>query len=211
MNKGKETHKQGGGIVYRLGHVLFRAFFTVFFRWKVYGRENVPDDGVYVFCSNHISWFDPPLVGCAVKPNRQVCFMAKKELFEIPVFKNIITKMGAFPVDREQISRQTIQHALDVLNKGCDLGLFPEGTRSKTGELQKPFLGASLIVLKSGKPVVPVAIKGPYRLFRPVKVKIGKPVYFDEQLGQQKTFPRRQKQEVSEKIMEEIRRLREEI
>ncbi len=199
-----------GGLFYKLARALFSIFFCVFFRWKIYGRENIPSEGVYIICSNHINWFDPPLVGCAVRTGTQVCFMAKGELFNIPVFNYLIKKLGAFPVRRYKADRQAIRHALNTLNERKSLGLFPEGSRSKTGELQKPYHGPSLIIIRGGEPVIPVAIKGPYRLFRPIKINIGAPIYFASRDKSNK-ITRNEVREVSHKVMEEIKKLKDEI
>ncbi len=204
------TDLNAGGLFYKLARAVFSIFFRLFFRWKIYGRENIPSEGVYIICSNHINWFDPPLVGGAVRTGTQICFMAKGELFQIPIFSYLIRKLGAFPVRRYKADRQAIQHALNALKERKSLGLFPEGSRSKTGELQKPHHGPSLIVLRGGEPVIPVAIKGPYRLFRPIKINIGAPIYFAPKEKSNK-ITRNEVRRVSYKIMDEIKKLKDEI
>lgn len=164
--------------------------------------ENIPSKGPFIICANHTSWFDPPLVGCMLPTKNKVYFMAKEELFNILFFGQVIKRMGAFPVKRDEADRKAIAHALKVLEEGNILALFPEGTRSKNGNIGEPFLGPAMIALKSKKPVLPVAIKWPSRVFKPVKVSIAPPVHFEEQ---------KVKKHVLEKtggtIMEEIRSL----
>ncbi|RQD74423.1 MAG: 1-acyl-sn-glycerol-3-phosphate acyltransferase [Candidatus Syntrophonatronum acetioxidans] len=156
---------------------LFRLIYKIFFRLEVTGAENVPVTGPVILCSNHISWMDPTLMGCVME--RRIHYMAKEELFENFVSGFICKKLEAFPVKRTAVDRRALKIALQILKQGKVLALFPEGTRSKTGKLRKPLPGAGFIALKSGSPVVPAAIKGPYKLFRPLKVSFGPPLTFD--------------------------------
>jgi 1-acyl-sn-glycerol-3-phosphate acyltransferase len=126
--------------------------------------------------------------------------MAKEELFKIFILGYIITKLYAFPVKRNTADRAAIRRALQVLEEGDILALFPEGTRIKTKELGSPHHGAALIALKSHKPVIPVFIKWPSRFFKPVKVGIGSLIYFKEE-GKLKSEVL---EKVSFRIMEEI-------
>lgn len=159
---------------YNTFRTLFRGFFRLFYRWEVIGSENIPASGPVILCSNHISNYDPLIVGCSSE--RRVHFMAKEELFRIPIVSFLIRQFGAFPVKRGAADRSAIRSTLQILEEGKVLGIFPEGTRSKTGDLKKGLPGVAMFALKSQAAVVPVAIVGPYRLFRPVKVVIGKPI-----------------------------------
>lgn len=190
--------------MYGLAKGLFSLLFALlFFGWRVEGRDNLPAEGGAILCSNHISWWDPPLVGCVVK--RRVHFMAKEELFKIPILGSILPALGAFPVRRGTPDRSAIRQALRVLKDGQVLGIFPEGTRSKTGRLQKAEPGTALLAIKSQAPLVPVAILGPYRLFRPIRVRIGAPFtveeFYDQRLSSEVLDP------ASEKIMAKIAEL----
>lgn len=148
----------------------------VAFRWQVEGRENIPDEGPVMFCCNHISAWDPPVVGCAA--TRQVYFMAKQELWRIPVLRSVISALGAYPVDRERADMSTVRVTLEHLQAGRAVGVFPEGTRSHSGQLGPLRTGAAKLVLRTGAVVVPMAILGPYRLWRPLRVRLGKPLFF---------------------------------
>lgn len=196
----------GNSVLYWVIRWFFVQVFRLCYRWDIKGMENLPDEGPYILCSNHISWWDPPLVGSLVR-KRQVHFMAKEELLKIPVFGQILIRINVFPVKRGSADRRAIKTALDKLKDGNILGLFPEGTRSKTDELLPPQAGVGLIALKSEAPVVPVAIIGPYRLFKPLIVKIGKPLEFAEFYGQKAKSE--QLEQISSLIMTEISRLRQ--
>jgi len=163
-------------LAYRLARYLVTAVLKVLFLWKVEGRENIPATGPVLFCCNHLSAWDPPVVGCAA--TRQVYFMAKQELWRIPVLRSIITALGAFPVDRQRADLSTVRRSLQLLEQGLAVGVFPEGTRSRTGKLGPLRSGGAKLALRTGAVVVPMAILGPYRVFRPLRVRIGKPLYF---------------------------------
>lgn len=161
---------------YRLARTLVTAVLKVLFFWRVEGREHIPPEGPVLLCCNHLSAWDPPVVGCAA--TRQVYFMAKRELWRIPVLRTVITALGAYPVDRDRVDISTVRRSLQILEQGGTLGLFPEGTRSRTGRLGPLRSGAAKLALRTGAAVVPMAIIGPYRWFRPLYVRIGKPLYF---------------------------------
>lgn len=159
-------------MLYRIFRLMFRAFFYSLYRLKVYGTENIPAQGAVILCSNHISLLDPPIVGTPLQ--RKVHYMAKAELFNIPILGRLISNFGAFPVKRGGVSRESIRHCLALLADGKVLGVFPEGTRhNKSGKGQK---GAASLALKSKATVIPVAIIGQYKLFRPMKLVYGEPI-----------------------------------
>jgi len=155
---------------------ILPTMFRIIYRAEVHGQENVPKEGGAIIAANHISLWDPPFVG-AFCP-RRVSFMAKKELFENSVFSSIITSLGAFPVNRGAADRNAIKTALSVLGEGKCLGLFPEGTRSKSGKLGEPEAGIGLIAYKANVPIVPVAITGTNGkgLFPKFTIRFGKPI-----------------------------------
>jgi 1-acyl-sn-glycerol-3-phosphate acyltransferase len=128
--------------------------------------------------------------------------MAKEELFENALLGTLLAGVGAFPVRRGHPDRRALRRAIAIVNSGRVLGLFPEGTRSPTGELQEAKGGAAFIALKTGAPILPLAIRGPYRVFGEVEVLIGKPFNLDVQ----KSGPGRI-EAAGEQIMAGIRRL----
>ncbi|WP_428908951.1 lysophospholipid acyltransferase family protein [Niallia sp. Krafla_26] len=164
--------------LYPLGKALCAGLLYPFYQYQVIGKENFPKDGGVLLCSNHISNLDPPTVGVAAP--RQVHFMAKEELFSAPVLGKILPHINAFPVKRGMSDREALRKGLSILKEEKVLGLFPEGTRSKTGELGKGLAGAGFFALRSKAHVVPCAIIGSYKPFRRIKVVFGRPIPFDE-------------------------------
>jgi len=162
-------------VIYACAKAICRAALRLFYRWRVEGADRVPSKGPVILCCNHVSWLDPINLGCAVGP--RVYFMAKEELFRIPVFGGLLRALGAFPVARGKADRRAIRRALELLEEGKVLGLFPEGTRSRTGRLGKAQPGAAMIALKSGTPIVPVVVTGSYRPFGKLGIKVGDPIH----------------------------------
>ncbi|MBU8771376.1 lysophospholipid acyltransferase family protein [Cytobacillus oceanisediminis] len=170
------------------------------YRFEVIGKENFPAEGGVLLCSNHIDNLDPPVVG--INAPRPVYFMAKEELFNVPVLGKILPDLNAFPVKRGMSDREALRKGLGILKEGKVLGLFPEGTRSKTGQLGKGLAGAGFFALRSEAHVVPCAIIGPYKAFSRLKVVYGKPIDMKE-LRERKASA----EETTELIMSEIRKL----
>ena len=163
--------------LYPFGRALCSGILSPIYQFEVIGKENFPTDGGVLLCSNHISNLDPPTVGIAAP--RQVHFMAKEELFSAPVLGKILPLINAFPVKRGMSDREALRKGLGVLKEGKVLGLFPEGTRSETGELGKGLAGAGFFALRSKAQIVPCAVIGPYKPFKRLKVVFGKPIEFD--------------------------------
>ena len=122
-------------LVYDLAAGTLRVIFRTLFRARVYGIENVPREGALIVACNHVSYLDPP--GLCFCP-RRISFMAKKELFEIPVLGPVIRAVGTYPVDRQGSARAAIKRSLAVLDDGGAVGIFPEGTRNLTGDDRAP-------------------------------------------------------------------------
>ena len=164
--------------LYPFGKALCSGVLYPIYQFEVIGKENFPTDGGVLLCSNHISNLDPPTVGIAAP--RQVHFMAKEELFSAPVLGKILPHINAFPVKRGMSDREALRKGLGVLKEGKVLGLFPEGTRSETGELGKGLAGAGFFALRSKAQIVPCAVIGPYKPFKRLKIVFGKPIEFDD-------------------------------
>jgi len=183
-------------LFYKFARAIVRPIMFLLFRLRVEGLENFPMEGKTIVYSNHISLLDPIMIGCVLP--RQVFFMAKVELFKIPLLRTIIRHLGAFPVKRGSADLSAIKHSLQVLNEGKVFGIFPEGTRNKTGFLQSFSHGIASIAHKSRAKILPIAIVGQYRLFRPITVKIGKPLNFDDY------FDQKSNTELLEKMADEM-------
>lgn len=167
-------------MLYSFLDVVLGILFKIFLRLEVHGTENIPKTGPLVIASNHLSLLDPPVIG-VVAP-RKVHFMAKRELF-VPVLGYIYKTLGAFPVNRGGADRAAIKHGIEILQSGEVLAIFPEGTRSKTGQLGKLEPGALMMAGKTSAVIVPTAVSGTDikrcgRLWPKVVVKFGTPVPF---------------------------------
>jgi len=148
-------------MLYDLVLLLMKIYLRLrFCRFRVEGIENVPLKGRFIFVCNHSSNFDPPIVGLALLHRRRVHYLAKKELFEVPVLGWIIKNVGAISVDRGHGDLSALKTTLKVLAREDAMAMFPEGTRAKDGKLPPPKAGIGLIAAKSGAPVVYARLSG---------------------------------------------------
>ena len=134
---------------------IVAPFFKVIYRTKYINPHNVPKEGAYIFAGNHISSVDPIIMAIGQK-HRNIHFMAKAELFQNPFKRWFFLSIGAFPVDRGNSDKGAVRHFEEILADGNLMGIFIEGTRSKTGEFLKPKSGAALIAYDTKTPVIPV-------------------------------------------------------
>jgi 1-acyl-sn-glycerol-3-phosphate acyltransferase len=162
--------------LFLIGRQMFRIMFSLFYRWSVEGLENVPTGGA-IIAPNHMSFFDPPLTGAALK--RPLYFMAKRNLFDIPVLGWVIERTNAFPVDRGGRDIAAVKKAFYLLKKGYLLLMFPEGTRSKNGKMGKAKAGVGMVACNAQVPLVPVKIENTDKMlmFKRVKIRFGRPIY----------------------------------
>ncbi len=166
---------------YYVGRLLARMLLALFTRWQVKGKENVPSEGALIVVANHINAVDPPLLGVSL--SRKVIFMAKEELFRSKFIGYFVRDFGAFPIRRGQLDMKALRLADQVLAQGLVLVMFPEGTRSRNGQLQRALPGSALIATRSRVPILPVGITGTEKLkgiawllHRPqITVNIGQP------------------------------------
>lgn len=160
-----------------------KLFLGIFFRLKCFGMENIPKSGAAIIVANHTSYLDPPII-CESLP-RYAHFMAKSELFNIPVLGPYLKLSGVFPVRRGFADRVAIKRALDYLSNGEVIALFPEGRRVGPGEVAPGELGSALFAYKSKATVIPAAIigtqpwwerRGLFGWFSKIIIRYGKPV-----------------------------------
>lgn len=196
---------------YRIGWTLFRFFFATYFRWRVFNPERVPATGPVILAGNHASYLDPPLVGSGI--HRTVNFLARESLFRFPGIGALFRSWQAVPVDREGGTGSGLRVILDRLNSGGVILLFPEGTRSRDGQLQRAHSGIGLVVIKSSAPVVPVRVSGTFQalgrqhLFpRPhrVTVRYGQPLDFQALREEAKTCPKPRLKQIYQQVADEI-------
>lgn len=159
----KRPHPQSMNIFYNIGYTLSRWLATVFFSYRVHGESFIPEDGGVILAANHTSYFDPPLVGVASR--RAVWYLARKTLLDWPVLGPIFPSLNVIPVDRDGNDRTALKNIIRLLLDGEGVVLFPEGTRSLDGKLQKAQPGLGMIVAKTFVPVVPVRVFGAYEIF----------------------------------------------
>ena len=164
---------------YRFMCALLRPFYALFFPARVDGTENIPREGAFILCCNHCSNHDPFYLAVC-EPERYFHFMAKSNLFKWKPVRAFVTALGAFSVERGHSDLAAVRTALQLLKEGHGLGIFPQGTRIKDNHPAPMLEGVSMIALRSGAPVIPAYIGGPYRLFRKTQVSFGKPVSFKD-------------------------------
>ncbi len=207
MAKRKAKRK---GWLYAVGQFLLRLFYYPVYRIKAEGRENIPKEGPVLLCSNHVAMKDPVMLG--IVQHRQVFYMAKEELFRNWFIGGLLRKLGAFPVKRGTGGTDALEDAYALLKENAVVGVFIEGHRSKTGELQKPKTGAALLAYRTKASVVPVCITaGDGKLPAPFKrtlIKFGSPISSEKlSIPDESSMQLRRASRV---IMGEIASLREE-
>lgn len=182
-NKTKKS--KGMTVQYRVAHFLFAWLVRLVFLVRTVGKKNEPDKSrSFIVCSNHISAIDPIIIGAALR-RHQPCYMAKKELFDVPVLRWIIKLLGAFPVNREGGNTGTVFHTIKMLKDGYTVGMFPQGTRrpSEDPRTTKVRSGVGMIAAKAGADILPVYLKvrgNKQGFLKPVKVIIGEPITLEE-------------------------------
>ena len=163
-------------MLYRIVRGILKPIFYLYYNIKVEGRENLPSKGPLIICANHYSTIDPVIL--AVTLPFIINSMAKAELFKNKLLGLFFKNIMVFPVKRGEADIKSIKTSLKILRENRVLGMFPEGTRNKTGEL-KAEPGIAMLAIKGRAQVLPIAIISNYKLFNKTIVKIGKPVLLD--------------------------------
>jgi 1-acyl-sn-glycerol-3-phosphate acyltransferase len=178
-------------MLYALLKPLVAVLMRLYFRLEGRGMEHLPAAGAVLVVANHSSLLDPPLVGCVAR--RPLCFLAKAELFEVPVLGRLIRALNTHPVRREGSDPGALRSALRLLKEGRALLLFPEGTRGEEGTVRAGKPGAGMLAVMSGAPVVPAYISGSGRAMprgrvfprpRKVRVTFGPALRFPAEAGE---------------------------
>jgi 1-acyl-sn-glycerol-3-phosphate acyltransferase len=188
--------------LYDAAKYTFWAFFGTIWRMRVYGGENVPKDGPVIVACNHVSYFDPPVLGTASP--RRIQYMAKEELFRIPVLGPAIHAVGAYPVDRKGSATSAIKRSVEVLREGGAIGIFPEGGRNITGTAEARG-GVALLASLGKAPVVPARLVGTSSAKRLTQFR----VYFGRPLSlpQDRKASREEMANFTDEVMRAIRSL----
>ena len=157
-------------LFYKTVCFLFYTYYRLFHRFQIEGLENVPEEGAFLLASNHLSFFDPPALGCRLP--RNLHYFARDSLFK-GLLGMFIRSLNSIPVNRSQLDLATLRRVLKVLKEGHPLLVFPEGTRSEDGNLGEGKKGIGMLVAKSQVPVLPARVFGSYEI-----------------MGKGKSFPR---------------------
>lgn len=162
---------------YLAARSILRPALKVFWRFHVAGAQNVPLAGPLIVACNHVSYMDPIALGVACP--RALAYMAKVELFAIPVLGPLITAVGAYPVERSKSPTAAIRRSVKLLQGGGAIGIFPQGTRVRDDKVNA-HTGVALLALLSGAPVVPACVTGSARVAQlgQIKVAFGTPLTF---------------------------------
>lgn len=170
---------------YYLCHTLSKITARFFFDLRILHRERMIEEGPVILASNHLSYFDPPLVG--VCSRRDVYYLARKTLLDVPFLGKLLPRINVIPVDRDGNDMSALKTIIRLVRGGNGVVLFPEGTRSPDGRLQRGKQGIGLIIAKTGAPVQPVRIFGSREAFpkgsgkitaTPITLVVGEPIRF---------------------------------
>lgn len=175
----QDTRKEKRNWLYQLVCWLYRGIFYAFFAGRIIGSRLSIPVGSYVVMSNHINLLDCVTMAIAVQ-GRELHFMGKAELFRSKLLGRVLHFVHAFPVQRGQVDMAAMRTSLRVLRDGEVLGIFPEGTRSKTGEMLPLQTGTAVLALKSDAPIIPMYITGKYRFLGRVRVTVGRPIAIED-------------------------------
>jgi len=197
--------------VYRAGWLGFRLLFHSYLRARMFNVERVPSSGPAILASNHESFLDPPLIGSAL--HREINYLARENLFDLPGMGWLLRSWQCVPVDREGGGARGLKAILDRLLAGGVIILFPEGTRTRDGNLQPARSGIGLTVIKSTAPVVPVRVFGTFQAYgrhlrfpRPgrLAVKFGQPLLFEELRAEAKVCSKTRLKQIYQQVADEI-------
>jgi len=195
---------------YHFHRNLAWTILTLFYDFRYRGEENIPMEGGFILASNHVCFFDPPMIGCIT--DRPLFYFARKTLFDRPLVGRWLASINAVPVDQDKPDMVGVKKIIKLIKQGEGIVLFPEGTRSQDGIPLPTMPGVGLIIAKANVPVVPCRIfgghlawprEGRLRFFTPIRLVFGKPIHFDEDIEKSKEAY----QSVGDRIMTEVFKL----
>ena len=201
------------GFTYAACYQLSKFIGQTLFDLRVYGQDNIIEHGPALLAMNHQSFLDPPFAGISCK--REINYFGRKTLFDIPIIGRILRRINVIGVDLEGSDVAALKAVIRVLRSGGCTIVFPEGTRTRDGNLQPAKPGAGFIIAKTLAPVVPMRIFGAFDAYPrgakiprivPVTIVIGEPIRFTE--SDVKGDPRIVFQRLSEQVMEKIAALK---
>lgn len=206
--KGFDYSKLYDRKIYKFLHPLGRFIVRCKYKVNYVGLENIPDKGGFILASNHLTALDPLYI-CAGIRNRQLHFMAKKELFDNPIVAWAFTRLNGFPIVRGGSDAQAFGYAVRIPSEGFVLGIFPEGTRSRTFIPQKAKMGVARIAYDAKCGVLPASIYSCDKMKRRTRltIRFGEMIEYDK-LGYGETKPEKEEiRQVADMIMDEITEL----
>ncbi|WP_084117213.1 lysophospholipid acyltransferase family protein [Alkalibacter saccharofermentans] len=189
---------------YDVAKFLVNIFLSIYYKFDIRGKENIPKGVPLIISSNHIHWADPVIVACRTG-KRHISFLGKRELFKNKIFSWVLHKLTVIPVRRGEADVNAIKSALRVLKNGKVLGIFPEGTRVKEGVERDPQSGLVVLALKSKCDVIPVGLRGNYKFRSTIHINVGEPISLKEYYGVKND--KEKLKEISLMIMERIKEL----
>jgi 1-acyl-sn-glycerol-3-phosphate acyltransferase len=190
---------------------LAKYFLRFFYDAQMYGKENIPPTGC-ILVSNHVSYLDPPLIGGLL--DKPIYYLARKTLFSLPMMAKFLPTVQVVPIDQDKPDMVGLKRIIHLLKNNETVLIFPEGSRSYDGKLLPAMPGIGFVIAKSNVPVVPVRVFGAHeawprdekmRLFKPIKVVVGKPIFFAPVKEKSKEIY----QEIGQKIMTAISEIKE--
>lgn len=185
---------------------IFKISAIIMYRPKVVGKENLPKDTAAIICPNHVHALDSAVIIAMNK--RKINALAKEELFKNRFLRFIANLFGIYPVKPDKKSMESIKISLKLLKKNELLMIFPEGTRNGMAKGVKPKDGSVKLAIKANTPIIPVGVQGNFKLFRKVKINIGKPIYYSkykEEINNKEVLDK-----LTEDLMKTIVKLRDE-
>lgn len=176
-------------MLYRISQFIVRILFQLYFRLRIEGKEHIPKEGGYIIVANHASYLDPLLI-CTIVP-RIIHYLTYAVYYYMQPLHWYCKRVHCIPIKKNGKDISALKKTLRLLKAGELIGIFPEGARSSTGQLQQAEPGVALIALKAKVPILPVGIRGAYEAFprgskfpkpRAITITFGKPFRIEEHI-----------------------------